>query len=117
RRSRVLKEPVSTGPDRFMLLRLPEVGIGVVIACVLIAPAVHAGGLAGSPAAEVYGHAWVQGWVAQGWPAWPHGTALAEGTTSWPVIDPLPTWCVGGLARIVGATAAWNAWVFFGIVL
>jgi hypothetical protein len=113
----MVKSRVSASPARFPLLRLPELVVGVVIACVLVAPAVIRGGLAGSPAAEVYGHAWVQGWVARGWPAWPHGTTLAEGTTSWPVIDPLPTWCVAGLAHVIGATAAWNTWVFLGIVL
>lgn len=94
-----------------------ELAIGVVIACVLVGPAVVAGGLAGSAGAEVYGHAWVQDWAANGWPAWPTGTPLASGTAAWPVIDPLPTWIVGGLARAVGATAAWNVWASVGVVL
>jgi hypothetical protein len=99
------------------LVRGAELGIGVVIACVLVGPAVVAGGLAGSAGAEVYGHAWVQSWAAAGWPGWPTGTALASGTAAWPVIDPLPTWILGGLARGIGATAAWNLWAFIGVVL
>jgi hypothetical protein len=104
-------------PARAPLLRAEELILGVVLACVLVGPAIVAGGLAGSPGAEVYGHAWVQWWAAEGWPAWPAGTALADGAASWPVIDPLPTWFLGGLARVVGATAAWNAWAFLGVVL
>jgi hypothetical protein len=88
-----------------------------VLAAIVTAPAIRAGGLAGSPAAEVYGHAWVQWWAAAGWPGWPVGTALADGTASWPAIDPLPTWAVAGLVHLVGTTAAWNTWVFVGIVL
>jgi hypothetical protein len=33
------------------------------------------------------------------------------------VIDPLPTWIVGGLAQVLGPTAAWNVWIAAGIVL
>ncbi len=99
------------------LLRASELAVGVVLACVLIGPAVVSGGLAGSAGAEVYGHAWVQGWAASGWPAWPVGTPLAEGTARWPVIDPLPTWILGGLAAVVGPTPAWNLWAAVGVVL
>ena len=45
-------------------------------------------GLLGYGGAEVYGHAWVQGWHAAALPAWPAGTDLAEGTAIWPVSDP-----------------------------
>lgn len=83
---------------------------------VLTGPAWWSGGLVGSPNAETYGHAWVQWWVAGAWPAWPTGTDLAIGTVSWPVIDALPTWLVGGLSRLVGPTVAWNLWVSVGIV-
>lgn len=104
-------------PAREPLVNGMEVAVGVVIACMLVGPAVFAGGLVGSAGTEVYGHAWVQSWAAAGWPAWPTGTDLAENTTSWPVIDPLPTWALGGLARVIGATVAWNLWAFVGIVL
>lgn len=83
--------------------------VGLGLALLLVAPAAARGELAGSPGAEVYGHAWVQGWASAGWPAWPRGTDLALGTESWPVIDPLPTWLAAGLARLMGLTAAWNA--------
>lgn len=76
-----------------------------------------AGDLVGSPGAETMGHAWVQAWASAGWPAWPLGTELAAGASSWPVIDPLPTWIVGGLARLVGNTLAWNLLVATGIVV
>lgn len=88
-----------------------------MLAAWLVGPAIAQGGLAGSPAAEVYGHAWVQGWAAAQWPAWPSGTPLAEGASVWPVIDPLPTWIVGLLAQFIGGVAAWNAWLVGGIVL
>ena len=91
--------------------------VGLVLAALIVGPAVVGGGLAGSPGAEVYGHAWVQAWAASSWPAWPTGTNLADGAGAWAVIDPLPTWIVGGLARVVGATAAWNVWVALGVVL
>lgn len=91
--------------------------IGVLLAGLLVGPAVVAGGLAGSPGAEVYGHAWVQWWASAAWPAWPTGTPLVAGAESWPVIDPLPTWLVAAIAKGVGYTAAWNAWVAAGVVL
>src|SRR4051812_15949612 len=94
-----------------------DTAIGLALAAILVGPAVARGGFAGSPAAEVYGHAWVQWWAARQWPAWPTGTDLALGTQSWPVIDPLPTWAVAGLAHLVGAGMAWNLWVATGVVL
>lgn len=94
-----------------------ELLVGLVLAAILVGPAAVGGGLAGSGGAEVYGHAWVQWWAAQGWPAWPVGTSLAEGTRDWAVIDPLPTWIVAGVARLVGSTAAWNLWAAAGVVL
>ncbi|MFN7143040.1 MAG: hypothetical protein ACK4YP_04640 [Myxococcota bacterium] len=102
-------------PER--LVTAADLLVGVVLAAVLVGPAAVSGGLAGSGGAEVYGHAWVQAWAAEAWPAWPAGTALAEGAADWAVIDPLPTWIVAGLARVVGATAAWNAWAAAGVVL
>lgn len=91
--------------------------IGLALAALLVGPAAVRGALAGSPGAETYGHAWVQAWAAEQWPAWPLGTDLALGAKDWPVIDPLPTWIVGGLAHVVGATAAWNLWIAAGVVL
>lgn len=108
---------VPAGGVRDPLVRGSEAAIGVGIAGVLVGPAVLSGGLVGSAGAEVYGHAWVQQWAAAGWPAWPSGTGLASGTASWPVIDPLPTWIIGGLAHVVGPTAAWNLWAAVGVVL
>ncbi len=99
------------------LVHRADLLVGVAIATLLVGPAAARGGLAGSAGAEVYGHAWVQAWASASWPAWPTGTSLAEGATAWAVIDPLPTWLVAGLARVVGATAAWNAWVAVGVVL
>lgn len=91
--------------------------VGMVSAVVLCLPAWVAGGMVGSPGAETLGHAWVQSWATSAWPAWPVGTGLAAGASSWPVIDPLPTWVIGGLARLVGLTAAWNGLVAAGIVV
>ncbi len=86
--------------------------VGLVLAAILCGPAMVSGALVGSGGAETPGHAWVQQWTAEGWPAWPVGTAGALGTDPWPVIDPLPTWLAAGLAQLVGPTSAWNAlWV------
>ncbi|MFZ5481062.1 MAG: hypothetical protein ACOZNI_30145 [Myxococcota bacterium] len=98
-------------------MRPSDLAIGLLAAAFLLDPAVQASGLAGSPGAELYGHAWVQWWAAEQWPAWPRGTAIATGTQVWPVVDPLPTWLVAGLAQLVGPTWAWNAWVAVGVVL
>lgn len=96
--------------------RLRESLVGVVAAAGLVGPAMSRGELAGSAGAEVYGHAWVSWWVAEGWPARPRGTDLALGTNPWPVIDPLPTWLAAGLAQLVGPTAAWNTLYAVAIV-
>ena len=102
-------------PDAWIDRR--DLGAGVALAVLLAGPALWRGELIGSAAAEVYGHAWVQWWAAEQWPAWPTGTALAEGTASWPVIDPLPTWLLAGLAHLIGAKGAWDLWIVVGIVL
>lgn len=99
------------------MIRRPDLLLALALAALLVGPAAADGALAGSPGAEVYGHAWVQWWAAAQWPAWPAGTDLAVGTDPWPVIDPLPTWLVAGLARIVGPTAAWNVWIAAGVAL
>ena len=65
-------------PDAWIDRR--DLGAGVALAVLLAGPALWRGELIGSAAAEVYGHAWVQWWAAEQWPAWPTGTALAEGT-------------------------------------
>ncbi|MBM4393529.1 MAG: hypothetical protein FJ090_20590 [Deltaproteobacteria bacterium] len=91
--------------------------ISLLAGLAVVGPAMVAGGLAGSPGAEVYGHAWVQWWASAGWPGWPTGTDLAAGTASWPVIDPLPTWVAAGLARGVGHAWAWNGLAFAGVVV
>ncbi|MSP54258.1 MAG: hypothetical protein EXR69_01425 [Myxococcales bacterium] len=89
----------------------------MALAAVLTGPAIARGELVGSPRAETYGHAWVQAWTAEQWPAWPTGTSLAAGTADRHVIDPLPTWIAGGLARAFGLTDAWNLLVVGWIVL
>lgn len=99
------------------MLRWSDVFIGLAVAAVLCGPAVVQGGLIGSPGAEVYGHAWVQGWAAAAWPAWPTGTTLVPGAEEWPVIDPLPTWIIAGIARGIGPVGAWNLAVVSDIVL
>ena len=97
--------------------------VAVGLACLLVGPAIGRGEFVGSSGAETYGHLWVLGWVADGWPAWPMGTEMAAGTSAWPVIDPLPTWLAGGVARAAGLTGtdgvrfAWNTYAFVGIVL
>jgi hypothetical protein len=67
-------------------------------------------GLLGSGRAEVYGHAWVQWWVAQAWPALPSSTPWLDprSETPWRVIDPIVTWFAAGLATAAGPVAAWN---------
>lgn len=91
--------------------------MGAAIAALLVGPAAARGELAGSPGGELYGHAWVQAWAAEAWPAWPSGTASVLGAEAWPVIDPLPTWIAGGLARVVGPVGAWNAGMAAAVVL
>lgn len=93
----------------------PFIGLG--IALLLTGPAMFSGELVGSPMAETYGHAWVRWWTAMEWPAWSQGTTLVAGASSWPVIDPLPTWFFGGVARLVGDTWAWNLSAAAGIVV
>jgi hypothetical protein len=99
------------------MLRWKDLVIGVVVAGVAVGPAARVGALAGSSGAEVYGHAWVQSWAAAQWPAWPTGTTMAAGSSARAIIDPLPTWLVGGLSQLIGPTAAWNAWIAASIVL
>ena len=114
------------------LNRPTDLVLGLALAAGLAGPAAVRGDLVGSPRAETYGHAWVQAWTAAQWPAWPTGTALAEGTAHRNVIDPVPTWIAGGLARAVdpllrsepsgpvsgrALAFAWNALVCAWIVL
>ena len=74
--------------------------------------------LLGSPGAEVYGHAWVQGWVADAWPTLPAeiDSLNPPDRTSWRVIDPAVTWLAAGLAQVVGTILAYNL-VLLGSVL
>ena len=74
-------------------------------------------GLLGYGGAEVYGHAWVQGWHAAALPSWPAGTDLAEGTAIWPVIDPLPTAIAALLGRIINPVFGYNAWILLSVAL
>lgn len=90
--------------------------IGVAVAGLLCAPALWRGELLGSAGAETFGHAWVLGWATDGWPAWPSGTVTAAGAANWPVIDPLPTWLLAGVAKLVGVDAAWNLRVVLALV-
>ncbi|MSP61644.1 MAG: hypothetical protein EXR72_15185 [Myxococcales bacterium] len=93
------------------------IAIGLALAALVTGPAWWQGGYVGSPGAEVYGHAWVQAWAADAWPAWPTGTHLAAGAASWPILDGLPTWLAAGLAQVVGLRVAWNLLVVASIVL
>lgn len=92
--------------------RARDAWLALGLAALLVGPAWVRGELAGSPGGELYGHAWVQWWVARAWPALPAGTDLALGAARWPVIDPLPTWLAGGLGRLAGPVAAWNLLTF-----
>lgn len=96
---------------------IAEVGVGVGAAALLVGPAAARGEFAASPGAEVYGHAWVQGWAAAAWPALAAGTDTVEGAQRWPIVDPLPTWIVAGLHGPLGAIAAWNVLAAAGVVL
>ncbi len=95
----------------------PSLVLALFVAAVVVGPAALGGHLAGSPAAETYGHAWVQWWAGLGWPGWPTGTTLAAGSERWPVIDPLPTWVAAGLGCLLGTTAAWNLVLAAGVVV
>ena len=105
-------ERVSSAKDAIL-----DALLGLLLAGVIAGPAIVRGELVGAPNAETYGLAWVQAYTAAQWPAWPEGTTMALGTASRHVIDPLPTWVAGGLAQVVGLTAAWNAMVVGWIVL
>lgn len=112
-----------------MLNRAPSsnrglrVVVALALASALVGPAAGAGSFVGSSGAEAYGHLWVQAWVTDAWPVWPTGTAMANGASAWPVIDPLPTWFAGGLARALtalgmdGPRGAWNAYAFLGVFI
>ncbi|HNC98036.1 MAG TPA: hypothetical protein PKW90_18035, partial [Myxococcota bacterium] len=69
------------------------------------------------PGGELYGHAWVLGWVAEAWPALPLGTDLALGASERAVIDPLPTWIFAGLSLGLGTVNAWNLRVLLSLWL
>ncbi len=58
--------------------------------------------------AEVWGHLWTWWWHGEALPAWPAGTDLAMGVSSWPVIDPLPAVLGATLTRLGGPALAWN---------
>jgi len=74
-------------------------------------------GLLGYAGAEVYGHAWVQGWHALALPRWPMGTDLALDASRWPVIDPLPTLLGAALGRLFGVVAGYDAWILLSVAL
>ena len=101
----------------FVRLRLP-LSLGALLV-VLTAGAglLRAPGLLGSPGGEVFGHAWVQGWHAAALPRWPEGTVLAEGTTHWPVIDPLPTLIAASVGRVAGPVIGYDLWILLAFAL
>jgi hypothetical protein len=77
-----------------------------------------AGGLLGSPRAEVWGHAWALSWRAAALPAWPEGPGeLLLFARPWPVMDPLPTALGAALTRLLGLEVGWNALVLAGVGL
>lgn len=102
-------------PERRQVAVAAALGFGLAI--LLVGPAWWSGAYVGSAGAETYGHAWVQAWAADAWPAWPTGTDLAAGAQPWPILDRAPTWVVAGLARAVGLRHAWTLLVVAGIVL
>ena len=58
--------------------------------------------LIGSPAGEVWGHAWVQWWHADALPHWPDGPgAWLLDDRKWAVIDPLTTLFAATLGALV----------------
>mgnify|MGYP007024794968 CR=1 FL=1 len=75
-------------------------------------------GLLGSPAGEIWGHAWVQWWHALALPSWPEGPgAWLVSPRPWPVVDPLPTALAAGLGRLLGPTAGYNLWVLLAVFI
>jgi|GEM_PF-1384398 len=64
---------------------------------------------------EIYGHLWTWWWHGEALPDWPDGTALASGTSQWPVIDPLLCALGGGLARLTSLTFSWNFFALAGV--
>jgi hypothetical protein len=83
-------------------------GIGLGFAVTL--PAFWRRALVGSPGAEVYGHAWVAGFVAEKWPWLPSETTRLDPhrVMPWTVIDPLVTWTIAGLSKVLGLVLAWD---------
>ena len=72
--------------------------------------------LLGAPNGEVWGHAWVQWWHAEAWPAWPDGPSEWVTTTrDWPVIDPLPTALAATVGALVGSVVAYDLVVVLGL--
>ncbi len=104
-----------SAPERAAAARAALVGLA--LAAVLCGPAWARGEYVGSSGAEVYGHAWVQAWAADAWPAFAAGTDRAAGAQSWPILDRLPTWIAAGLAQAVGLRHAWNVSIAAGVVL
>lgn len=102
---------MSEAYSRNLLVALAAVLL-LVAARLILAP-----GLLGSPGGEVYGHAWVQWWHSAALPAWPAGTALAEGTASWTVIDPVPTALSALLWRGFGPMVGYNTWILLAVAL
>lgn len=96
------------------MVRSLWVFLGALLLCL---PAWLRGELIGSSGGELYGHAWVMGWVAEAWPALPLGTDLAVGSSGRAVIDPLPTWIFAGLSLVIGTVHAWNLRVLLSLWL
>ncbi len=88
--------------------------LGALLLCL---PAWARGELIGSSGGELYGHAWVLGWVAEAWPALPLGTDMALGAEHRAVIDPLSTWIFAGMSLVLGTVHAWNLRVLLSLWL
>jgi hypothetical protein len=83
-------------------------GVGLGFAVTL--PAFWGRDLVGSAGAEVYGHAWVVGFVAEQWPRLPDTTTRLDPDRAvpWVVMDPVVTWTIAGMSKLLGLVAAWD---------
>jgi hypothetical protein len=75
-------------------------------------------GLLGSGAAETYGHAWRQWWIADALPGWATGPGdLLWTATELPLIDPLPTLIAASIGSVFGVEFGYNAWILGSVFL
>lgn len=68
----------------------------------------HQWELIGFSNAEVFGHVWSHSWRLEDWPNGLFGTDQTVGTTSFPIIDPIPTAMVNLFDFFVSLSSAYN---------